>query len=133
MPNASNTRSIESSARTASSVENDPWCAQLFRTSANSNTPPSGPCPRPNLPRYSLPFDPFEQPVVVLDLEVLLGGTNLSSNAEASPPGCVADGADTADCAPAYTALGLSVGTGACADETCSSQTAFRVEEALDE
>ncbi|MCB9680467.1 MAG: metallo-mystery pair system four-Cys motif protein [Alphaproteobacteria bacterium] len=95
--------------------------------SASSLTPPEADCARPGRARISIPFDPFDNDVVLLDLEALFRNVDIRTNLEGSPSGCMTDPSDTNECGPLFAALGMSFGTGACVDD-CANQIAFHKE-----
>lgn len=93
-------------------------------TSGSALDAPLGDCDRPNLATISVPYDPFEGDVVVLDLAQLFLGSNIELNTEGSPPGCMSDPLDTAECSPVFVSLGMIYATGEC-DQDCANQIAF--------
>jgi uncharacterized repeat protein (TIGR04052 family) len=94
-------------------------------TSPASVVPPAERCTRPNI--ATITFDEFDitQDVVIADLAGLLSGVSLHDNTP-MPPGCMS-GVDDPDCEMLYPGFGLSLETGLCLDDDCSSQTFFRV------
>jgi uncharacterized repeat protein (TIGR04052 family) len=78
-------------------------------------------CMYPNRARIRIDtFDPATDRIV-LDLEQLLGGVELTSNAPQTALGCMANW-DDPDCEPVFDALGLELATG----EVSGAQRAFR-------
>lgn len=76
------------------------------------------PCANEN--RASIELDGFDpgSSVVVADVAGLFADANLDTNADGTPPGCMADATDP-DCAPVFANLGLAAG---------GTQRFFRVE-----
>lgn len=88
---------------------------------------PSEACGRPNLPTIQLDgFDP-ETNTIVLDLDALLSGVDVSFNTPDTGPGCQSATSDQADCEPIFDSLGLSFESGVCEDD-CSAQTFVTME-----
>jgi uncharacterized repeat protein (TIGR04052 family) len=86
--------------------------------------PPPEPCGRPNRGEVMLTdFDPVTQ-TIVADLALLLADSDLESNQEETPPGCMS-GFDDADCTPIFTNLGINFDNGL---PDASRQKFFRVE-----
>ena len=79
---------------------------------------------RPNRPVYS--FDRFSQEddTITLDYAALVKDSDITTNTEDTPPGCMSAGSDP-ECAEIFSNLGLNVTTGECADadDGCDSQT----------
>lgn len=66
-------------------------------------------CANPNRVTVTFPnFDPHQN-VVIADLAALLAGSDLTSNAVDTPPGCMSSVGD-ADCLPLFEQLGITVG-----------------------
>ena len=88
---------------------------------------PEEPCSRPNVTTITFETFDFENNVIVADLAGLLGEVPVYDNT-LMPPGCMA-GVDDPDCPAVYASFGLSLETGTCMDDDCSTQTVFRVAE----
>ena len=108
----------------ASGAETGSWNFHLGSTgcsSSSSLSAPELPCDKPNIPRIAVDFDP-RQDVVVFDLAALFSGADLTANTEATPPGCMSNPADSAECTPLFTNLGMDFTTGGCTSD-CDGQT----------
>ncbi len=91
------------------------------------NKPPTKPCANPN--RITVRLNKFDRTtdVVVLDVEQLLSGVDISAPSP-QPSGCMSGTNDT-DCSPLFANMGLSIASGLCEKE-CAGQRLFRVEAA---
>lgn len=91
--------------------------AEGSRTSA-----PDTACSHPNMPVVELDeFNP-EADVIVFDATKLVEGSDVTSNLEDTPPGCMS-GANDTDCEEVFDALGVDFATG----QSTGTQTVFSV------
>lgn len=105
------------------------WNLHLGSTgcvSDGATVAPSVECSRPNRARIALDYDGPDQ-VLALDVGALVAGSDFTTNAPDSPPGCMANPKDVGDCEVVFSKLGLNFETGACVDE-CNDQVAFALE-----
>lgn len=104
------------------------WNFHLGSTECESGgpmDPPASECGRANRPRVSLTgFDPLAERVV-LDLQQLFEGTDLSANLPDTPAGCQSSPREGGDCRSAFEKLGLDFDTGECVSG-CEGQALFR-------
>ena len=105
----------------------DPWNVHLGSTGCVSDGPTDAPeaeCGKPNRPSVRLTgFDPLTTPIQ-MDLAALLEGVDVSSNTMDTPPGCMSNPTDTAECPALFSNLGLSFDSGAC-ESGCADQSFF--------
>lgn len=95
--------------------------------SPDAMTPPESPCASPNLPEIRITgIDPLTD-TLDLDGGALVAAADVSTNTDATPPGCMSSALEPNDCGPVFTALGLDFSTGACANG-CDGQTFVTVE-----
>lgn len=95
--------------------------------SDDAMTAPETPCSKPNLSTVELTgLDPLTD-TIVFDAGTLVATANLSTDTAETPPGCMANPGDTAECAPVFTAMGMDFATGACVTD-CDGQTFVSVE-----
>jgi uncharacterized repeat protein (TIGR04052 family) len=101
-------------------------------TSSGSTVSPETPCARPNRPRVSVPIaaavnaDGELTLDVDLALDALFVDAPVGTNTMGTPPGCMANPGDTAECDPVFTALGLDWETGQCVED-CAAQQVFNL------
>lgn len=92
--------------------------------SAGPETSPDAECGRPNRPEVRLGgFNPGTDRVV-LDLEALFAGSNVTENTPETPRGCQSFPPEADDCGAVFQNLGLSFDSGQC-ESGCGQQTAF--------
>jgi uncharacterized repeat protein (TIGR04052 family) len=104
----------------------DKWffhLGSLGCSSASAATAPAGPCARPNTPVIAVDMDPLAD-TLVLDLDGLLGGVDIGTNAENTPTGCMSNALDDGECPSIFANLGMSWDDGTCVDG-CADQKAF--------
>ncbi|MFN8672677.1 MAG: metallo-mystery pair system four-Cys motif protein [Candidatus Sericytochromatia bacterium] len=89
--------------------------------SANANVPPSM-CKNPNRPEISLTDFNYEKDSITLDLDALFSNSNVDTNQDKSPSGCMST-PDDQDCKTIFNNLGLDFG-----DSKTSGQKLFKVE-----
>ncbi|MEO0813097.1 MAG: MbnP family copper-binding protein [Myxococcota bacterium] len=87
------------------------------------NTAPPTSCDRPNRPEILIEGWSIGESVTI-DLGQLVADSNLSANLENSPPGCMSAPAETADCDPVFSSLGLDFASGGC-ESGCDGQSVF--------
>ncbi len=87
-------------------------------------TAPTEECVLPNRATVRLNDFPLEGGRIEVELSELVATADLGQNTEESPPGCMSAPADGADCLPTFSALGLSIDSGACVDN-CDGQRLF--------
>lgn len=86
--------------------------------------PPSEPCARSNRSLITLEsYDPLSD-TVSIDFAALIAASDITQNVENSPPGCMTNPSEAADCNGIFSALGLSFEEGSCRDD-CLAQTVF--------
>jgi uncharacterized repeat protein (TIGR04052 family) len=68
--------------------------------------PPIQECSNPNRIAVTLPAFNVTTDVVIFDMDMLLAGSDVTTNTPETPPGCMS-GEDDADCIPIFKALGL--------------------------
>lgn len=88
--------------------------------------PPESPCQRPNMPFITLSDFDFAKDTIKVDLGALVETANITSDVPDSPPGCMSNPKEKADCAPVFDALGIDFDNGQCKNN-CQS-TVFSVE-----
>ena len=100
----------------------DRWAFHLGSTgcvSASAARPPAQACRQPNVARVRLPMPAALGAPIVVDLDALLDGVDVSRH-----PPCSDRYAERGSCALLLAALGLDPVTGACTDG-CAGQTVF--------
>ncbi len=118
--------------RIDTSVEGTPWFFHLGAggcTNADMN-PAAGPddgCSLSNRPEIALSGFDVEADTIVVDLEGFFAGVDMTTDTEMSPPGCMANPADGAECEGIFANVGLDRASGSC-DGDCAGQQAFRVQ-----
>ncbi len=103
------------------------WNVHVGSAGCASDAPTTAPaeeCALPNRATVRLDDMPLEGGRIELELSELVASADLGQNTEDSPPGCMTAPADGVDCSPAFSALGMSIDTGACVDN-CSGQRLF--------
>jgi uncharacterized repeat protein (TIGR04052 family) len=90
--------------------------------SADKTAPPTAPCNAGNRPQVELEVAGADQASLQIDLAALVAGADLKANVDSSPPGCMSAVSESDDCAPVWSALGMSFSTGAC-DAACAGQS----------
>ena len=100
------------------------WNIHLGSTACDGDgkTDPTSKCSNGNRPTYSFSNVNLSEDQIVLDYADLVVQSNISSNTESTPPGCMSGGTDP-ECTAIFTALGLDLATGQCKDNDCDSQT----------
>ncbi len=76
---------------------------------SNATTPPSM-CKNPNRPEITLTNFNFEKDNIVLDVDSLLSDSNVDTNQDKTPAGCMS-GTDDQDCKAVFNNLGLDFET----------------------
>lgn len=107
-----------------------PWNLHLGSTGCVSDGATQAPtveCPRPNRANLTLSA-PTHQSTLLLDLDQLFEGSDITTNAPDSPPGCMANPSDVGDCEAVFEAVGLDFATGQCI-EGCTRQRAFHMDD----
>ncbi len=100
------------------------WSFHLGSTgcaSASAARPPAQACRQPNRARVRLPMRPALGAPIIVDLDALLAGIDVSGH-----PSCSDRYAERGSCGRLLAALGLDPATGQCADD-CAGQTVFHV------
>jgi uncharacterized repeat protein (TIGR04052 family) len=107
-------------------ITSDEFRAHLGSTGCQGQPPvsPVTSCARPNRAEVELEdFDPLSDSIIA-DLGSLLADSDVTSNTEGTPPGCMSDSSDP-ECDPIFANLGISREDGT---SDPSQQTFFRVE-----
>ena len=107
----------------------DQWSFHLGSTgcaSASAARPSTQPCRQSNVARVRLPTPPGPRALIVVDLDTLLAGVDVSRHAS-----CTDRYAERPFCGPLLAALGLDPVTGQCSDG-CAGQTVFSVSDGPD-
>lgn len=94
--------------------------------SADSMTPPTEECTKPNRATIRLENFAYDSDVIELDAAALVADSDLTVDAVESAPGCMSFPTDETDCTPLFPNLGLDYATGACIDD-CAAQSVFTV------
>jgi uncharacterized repeat protein (TIGR04052 family) len=106
-----------------------PFNYHIGSTGCASSAPTQAPqteCQRSNRMKVVLQGVDFSNiPVVELNLDALLSGTNVEVNSEGTAPGCMSGPTDP-ECPAIFEKMGLDLQTGACIND-CAAQQLFRL------
>lgn len=89
--------------------------------------PPESPCAKPNLPVVELTGVDPTQGRILADIGELLAAVDIAENTTDSPPGCMSNPVEPAECTPVFETLGISFDEGDCIND-CADQNWFTVE-----
>lgn len=92
--------------------------------SDSPTTPPEERCGNHNMAKLEFNITSQLHNQVSLDLNKLVGQSDLQKNKMESPPGCMSSPMEPEDCGGIFTALGMTFADGKCEND-CSDQTVF--------
>ena len=84
-------------------------------------------CNNGNRPTYTFDNVDLNTDKVVLDYAALVNNSDISTNTENTPPGCMSR-SDDPECGQVFTALGLNLANGQCLNNDCDAQSWVRME-----